>query len=90
VELYNLTPSGALRFALPRVVLGFETHFGDETVRHRAQLHTVILEPDVPRVLLVWQTALPCHPKVLKLTQTTVARKKVVRRPTPAAAGRTR
>ena len=26
------------------------------------QLHTVILEPDVPRVILVWRTELPCHP----------------------------
>jgi hypothetical protein len=78
VELYNLTPSGSLRFTLPRVILGFETSFGRETVRHRAQLHSVILEPDFPRIQMIWQTSLACHSKVLKLKVTTIRRKKVM------------
>ena len=85
VELYNLTPGGSLRFTLPRVILGFETHFGRETVRHQAKLHSLILEPDVPRVQMVWATALPCHSKILKLKVTTITRKKVVRWPKPLA-----
>src|SRR5439155_2428396 len=75
VQLTNLTPGGSLSFRLPRVVLGFETDFGREPVRHRANLHTVILEPDVPRVILVWHTALPCHPKVTKLRKTRINQK---------------
>ena len=76
VELRNLTPGGSLRFDLPQEVLGFRTYFLDgELVHHRAKLHTVILEPDVPRVLMVWHTMLPCHPKVLKLRSTTIVRK---------------
>ena len=49
-----------------------------EVLRHRAKLHTVILEPDVPRVLMVWHTHLPCHPKVLKLRRTTITQKQVL------------
>ncbi len=80
VELRNLTPGGSLVFALPRVTLGFETNFGSEVVNHRANLHTVILEPDVPRALLVWHSALPCHSKGLKLTRTRIFEKTVLSR----------
>lgn len=77
VELTNLSAvSPVLRFALPQVVLGFTTYFSDGEVRHhRADLHTVILEPDYPRVILVWHTAVPCHAKVLKLQETVVRTK---------------
>jgi hypothetical protein len=76
VELHNLTRQGLLRFNLPRIALGFETRFlSGETVPHRGVLHTVILEPDGPRVLMVWHTTLPCHAKVLKLEKTTIRQK---------------
>src|SRR5207248_6953568 len=82
VELTNLTPGGRLAFTLPRVAFGFETIFrGGERVRHTGRLHTVVLEPDVPRVVLVWRTELPCHAKVLKLERTVVRQKAVLNRP---------
>jgi hypothetical protein len=78
--LLNLTPDGELRFQLPRVFLGFETFFltGERKVHDKASLHTVIIEPDVPRVSLVWHTALPCHPKVYKLDRTRIIEKEVL------------
>lgn len=83
VELRHLTPAGLLRFALPRVALQFTTHFyrGDP-VLHRGVLHTVVLEPDVPRVLMVWHTAVPCHHRVSLLRETVVRRKQVLGRGT--------
>lgn len=75
VELTNLTPSGWLTFALPRVHLAFATHFGREIVEHGARLHTVILEPDAPRVTLVFHARLPCHHKVDQLDVTVVREK---------------
>jgi hypothetical protein len=59
VELINLTPDGRLAFELPKRWLGFETRFGERRVDHRANLHTVILEPAIPRVVMVWHTTLP-------------------------------
>jgi hypothetical protein len=79
IELINMTPSGRLSFRLPRVTFGFKTDFEDGTsMSHRANLHTVIVEPDVPRIMVVWHTQLPCHHKVLKLKTTNVTLKRRV------------
>ena len=78
VELHNLSPKGLLRFTLPRVWLTFQTSFGRESVAHHAKLHTVIIEPDVPRVLMVWHTSLPCHNKEHKLEQTVIVQKEFI------------
>ncbi len=80
VVLVNLTPSGELRFELPRMFLGFETFFltGERRIHDKPNLHTIIIEPDVPRVSLVWHTALACHPKVYKLKATRIILKQVL------------
>ncbi|HSV60387.1 MAG TPA: DUF2169 domain-containing protein [Variovorax sp.] len=77
VATLNLSPQGSLRFNLPKIYLGFETRFydGSGEIHKQRQLHSVILEPDFPRVSLVWHTALPCHFKVQKLWRTIVTRK---------------
>lgn len=73
VELFNLTPSGMLRFELPRVQLAFRTHFTRAGVaEHNAVLHSVIFEPDMPRVIMVWHTHLECHHRVTNLMDTTI------------------
>jgi len=75
--LHRLTPDGELRFALPKVFLGFETRFTDRSteIHQQRRLHTVIIDGDGPRVSLVWHTALPCHFKVHKLERTIVTLK---------------
>jgi hypothetical protein len=77
VVLLNLTPDWELRFDLPKLYLGFETRFydGSREVHKNRSLHTVILEPDFPRVSMVWHTALFCHFKVQKLERTIVTLK---------------
>jgi len=82
VVLINLTPHDELlRFELPRVILGFETFFsdGERRVHEPPKLHTVIVEPDLLRVSLLWHSALPCHPKVHKLLKTRIHEKRLVR-----------
>lgn len=82
VYLGNLTPSGyghdgLLIFALPRIFPALTTQFYDGSVcDHRAVLCTVIIEPDFPRVSLVWQSTLPCHHRVNQLKHTTVSEKR--------------
>ena len=77
VALYRLTAGGELSLMLPRVFLGFDTRFydGDRQLHKVRRLHSVILEPDYPRVSLVWHSALPCHFKVQKLERTIVTLK---------------
>ena len=88
VVLVNLSPGGELRFELPRVYLGLETFFtSGERQRHdKPRLHTVILEPDMPRVSLVWHSALPCHPMVYKLDRTRIVEKVLLSRPAAVTA----
>jgi hypothetical protein len=73
VELTNLTPGGFLRFTLPMVTMSFTTYFyGKQAFDHQAVLNTVILEPDIPRVMMVWETELPCYNYGLKLDRTVI------------------
>jgi hypothetical protein len=76
VVLANLSPESFLRFQLPRVSLGFSTLVGGQTTNHRGQIHTVIIEPEERRLIIVWQTALPCHHSLYTLKGTTVFEKK--------------
>lgn len=78
VVLHNLTPTGLLRFRLPRVSLGFRTRFGRRAIHHRGQLHTVIIEPEERRFTMVWQSALPCHHTLYELQDTLIVEKQRV------------
>jgi hypothetical protein len=75
VELINLTPNGLLRFALPKVYLTFRTYIDGRIEEHRARLATVIIEPDRPRVIMVWQTMLPVRNDVDYLDGTVIREK---------------
>jgi hypothetical protein len=72
VVLVNLTPEGRVAFRLPRLTFGFRTRIDGGTTHHRGQLHTVIIEPEDRRLIMVWQTSLPCHHTLYTLKETTV------------------
>jgi hypothetical protein len=76
VELVNFTPDGLLRFNLPRVSLTLSTRFampvGWRTQEHRASLSSVIIEPDYPRVMVVWTSSLTCRTEADYLDKTIV------------------
>jgi hypothetical protein len=75
VELVNLTPNGLLRFALPKVYVTCSTRFGNRIEEHRSRLATVIIEPDHPRVIMVWLSSLSCRTDVDYLDETIVREK---------------
>lgn len=72
VELENITESGSLRFVLPRVDLTFRTWFGRARRDHVATLQSVVIEPDVPQVILTWHTTLRCHAQLDDLDTTVI------------------
>jgi hypothetical protein len=76
IGLANLSPHGPLNFRLPRIYPFFQTRFGCERIDHRAQLCTIVIEPDYPRVLMVWQTWLKCNHRVDELDMTVVSEKR--------------
>jgi hypothetical protein len=74
VVLVNLSRIGQTRFQLPEIELDLVTKFmdGERRFHEPPKLHTVILQPDIPRVSLVWHSALECHAHVYKLEQTRI------------------
>jgi hypothetical protein len=76
--LRNLTPEGLLRFRLPQISLGFSTRIAGGATHHRGQLHTVIIEPEDRRLVMIWQTSLPCHHSLYALRETVVFEKERV------------
>lgn len=79
--LVNLTPpgfvaDGKLAFRLPKLSLAFQTYFLDGSmITSRSVIHSVILEPDYPRVSIVHHMALPCHDRVNRLDKTRIQQK---------------
>ena len=60
VQLHNLRPQGRLSFVLPRRDLQVTTRINKHTKQSRGTLGTVIIEPDHPRVIMVWHSSLSC------------------------------
>jgi hypothetical protein len=75
VVLTNLTPEGELSFTLPKLYFTFSTYFGRRSEEHRGRLATVIIEPDRPRVIMVWLTSLQCRSEIDYLDETVVREK---------------
>jgi len=75
VELVNLTRDSSLRFTLPKTYLAFTTHISGRKEEHRSKLSTVIIEPDFPRVMMVWTTVLACRTDVDYLDKTVIREK---------------
>jgi hypothetical protein len=75
VELVNLSPTGRMTFALPRMSLRFSTHLDGQIEEHAGHLSTVILEPDDRRIMMVWQSTLAVRTNGDYLDQTVVSEK---------------
>jgi hypothetical protein len=67
VELVNVSPEGALRFALPRCELGVSIFIAHKRHDPALQLETVLLEPGQKRLCLLWRSAVPCDKQALKV-----------------------
>lgn len=77
VELRHLTPERTLQLTVPRLPLRFVTLFGHDHAEgdgrpHEAVIHTLLLEPDERRLVLLYYTQLPCHHTLYKLRRTQV------------------
>jgi hypothetical protein len=78
VELINLTADGKLRFTLPKAYFTFSTRIAGRIEEHRSRLSTVIIEPDHPRGIMVWQSSLTCRTDVDYLDETIVREKRYI------------
>jgi len=58
MALLNMSPSGTLRFTLPKIFLAFSSRFGRRAEEHRATLASVLVMPEKMKLSLVWQSSL--------------------------------
>ena len=61
-----------MRFTLPQLSFSFDTYFGANRRSHSAQLVSVIIESNGPRLVLVWQTSLRCGTDAEYLDRTVI------------------
>ena len=72
IALSNMTPKGMLALKLPVVRLLFMTHLKSSKAKHGAILGTVIVEPDIGKLTLVFQTRLVVKPRDLDNLDATI------------------
>ena len=69
VEVRGATPSGTLRFELPKARVQV-TYLLDRAPEVRpAELDTVLIEPDLGRIILVWRSLLTCDKRALRVRE---------------------
>jgi len=70
VLLINLTPQGRTRFRLPATGMSVEfTNTSYERTDMDAILDTIIIEPDLGRLMLVWRASIPLKKNIFEITQ---------------------
>lgn len=78
IAVVGMSPSGSLGFSVPKHYLAFTTHIGSDALQHRAKINTVLIEPDYPRVSVVWHTTLACHHRIDDIDATEIVEKPYV------------
>jgi hypothetical protein len=79
IRLENLSPYGPLDFRLPSIKFDFVTRIRRQKVWREGQIATVLLEPDLPRVTIVWQSTLVCNRDIDYLDETRVSLRRLRR-----------
>lgn len=76
VTLIHLMPEKSdYHFYIPRLRFELSTRFNSSLKRHKAEIKTLIIEPDDRRLILVWQSQLDCHGKDYQPKETTIQAK---------------
>lgn len=72
VEVVGCTAGNPLQFTLPNVQLGLQWDVDGRLIDGAAQLDTVLIEPDLARLQMVWRALLPMDKRLLHLRQVTL------------------
>ncbi len=78
IDLINLTPTGALRIELPKICVLCKTKIAGRSHRddQRARLVSVVLEPELGKLTMAWQTSLHVAGPDIDYLDETVVREK--------------
>ncbi|MFO0552218.1 MAG: DUF2169 domain-containing protein [Polyangiaceae bacterium] len=73
VRAYNTRPGGGMfQFYIPRHVVEADVRLHGKDAAYVAQLDTVVIEPDLERVLCTWRAVVPCPRSFLKIERVRV------------------
>ncbi len=78
IEVLGATPSGVLRFQLPRMTPGFSSFLGARRSEHRTHLESILLDTDAMRVELTFRAAVPLPLKYEQLRKVEVFEKRLL------------
>jgi hypothetical protein len=73
VEVVNASPSGPLRFRLPRAELTCVVTIAGRPENPPLALETVLIEPDEARLSMLWRGAASCDKRALKVEEIALA-----------------
>lgn len=73
VRILGATPSGELRFGLPRCAIQVTYRLENQNHVRSPSMDTVIIEPDESRLCLLWRAVFPCDKKALRVSEVQVA-----------------
>ena len=69
VQVHNAGSGPALRFRLPQIICDVRTRIGHATLTSRMRLVTLAIDAAERRVVLVWNSAVPCPGQDHKLSE---------------------
>jgi hypothetical protein len=76
VVLENLTPEGRCIFSLPEIEVPVVFFYKKgASVKRKAEIDTVVLEPDEGLISMTWRTAVPIRKNIFEVSQVLVGRK---------------
>ncbi len=78
LAVVGMSTTGTLQFTLPKHYFAFTTRIGSKRLEHRAQIDTVVIEPEHPRVIVIWHTTLSCHHQIDDIDATMITEKPYV------------
>lgn len=72
VEVSNASPAGLLRFSLPMCRFSVAVFIRGVSTVLQPNLETIVLEPDVGRLCMLWRASIACDKRVLDVSQAIV------------------
>jgi hypothetical protein len=74
VEIINMHPLGPLKFEVPRVGLLARVMRAEKELIPDFNLETLVFEPNLLLMSLVWRAAVPCDKQTLKISEVSISR----------------
>jgi hypothetical protein len=69
VTITNMHPEGTFKFELPQVNPVTRVKVAEHVEQPVFNLETLILEPNLKKLSMVWRAAMPCDKKILKISE---------------------